>query len=177
LDGLLITKLGYIPTLRCVSEKFGKTLTFVTFNLTKGEKEYLAPDTYPNLLVTDAIRMSSTFPFIFSPYEYNGNYYIDGGIVENFPMMTAQLTGKKCFGVYNSTHVKPYTPQVSYFEFLFNLVSVFISSSADNTLTLPGSETLKLSYKPSFFNFTSSNSDLIKMFDDGYDACVNAYAK
>lgn len=174
LDKLLITKLGYIPTLKCIHTRFGKSLHFVTFNMTKGEKEYISKDTYPDLLVTDAIRMSSAFPFVFSPYEYRNNYYIDGGIVENFPIMTAQLAGKKCFGLFNKNIIKPYTPQLNYFELFKNLVSIFISSAAENINIFSGSRVLKLSYEPSFFNFTSSNSDLIKMFDSGYDVCSAA---
>ena len=171
LNSIIITKLGYIPTLKCIKDKFGKSLTFVTFNMTKGIKEYLSFDTYPDLLVTKAIRMSSSFPFVFEPYKYDENYYIDGGITENFPMMTAQLTGKKCFGMYNDNPIKPYSPQVSYFELFFRLMSVFVSSAADNIPVLPGCKILKLSYEPSFFNFNSNNSELIKMFDHGYDIC------
>ena len=174
LEKLLIAKLGYIPTLNCIRERFGKSLYFVTYNMSKGEKEYLSSDTYPNLSVTEAVRMSSAFPFIFSPYEYNDNYYIDGGIVENFPIMTAQLAGGRCFGLCNKHIIKSYTPQLNYFEHILNLLSILITSAADNIIILPGSRVLKLPYETNFFNFTSSNSDLIKMFDEGYDACAAA---
>jgi NTE family protein len=168
-EGLIVAKLGYVPTIGCVRERFGKTLVFVTYNMTIGRKEFLTPETFPDLLITKAVRMSASFPFVFSPFEYYGNFYIDGGIVENFPMMTAQMTGKKCFGMFNNNSVKPYTPQMSYFELFFRLLTVFISSSSENIPELPGSKILKLSYEPSFFNFMSSNSDLIKMFDNGYE--------
>lgn len=173
-EGLVVAKLGYVPTIGCIRERFGKTLVFVTYNITVGRKEFLSPDTFPNLLVSKAVRMSSSFPFVFSPYEYYGNFYIDGGIVENFPMLTAQMTGKKCFGMFNNNPVKPYTPQMSYFELFFRLLTVFISSSSENIPALPGSRILKLSYEPSFFNFSSSNSDLIRMFDNGYEVATKS---
>lgn len=173
-EGLIIAKLGYVPTIGCVRERFGKTLVFVTYNMTAGKKEFLTPESFPELLVSKAVRMSSSFPFVFSPYEYYGNFYIDGGIVENFPMVTAQLTGRKCFGMFNNNPVKPYTPQTSYFELFFRLLTVFISSSSENIQVLPGSRILKLSYEPSFFNFTSTNSDIIKMFDNGYDVAMQS---
>jgi len=115
--------------------------------------------------------MSSTFPFIFAPYEYDGKYYLDGGIVDNFPMYTAQLTGKKCFGLYTNNPPKPYSPQINTIELFLRLITVFISSSADNIPVYSGSRILKLSYEPSFFNFSSTNSDLIRMFDNGYKIC------
>lgn len=174
LDGMLITKLGYIPTLGCIRERFDKSLNFITYNMSKGEKECLSSDTYPNLLVTEAIRMSSAFPIIFSPYKCRDNYYIDGGIAENFPIMTAQLAGRKCFGLCNTTTIKPYNPQLNYLELFISLMSIFVSSAIDNVTIFPGSKILKLSYEPNFFNFTSSNADLIKMFDTGYDVCQAA---
>lgn len=176
LDGLIVAKLGYVPTIGCVRERFGKTLVFVTYNMSLGRKEFLTPDTFSDLLVSKAVRMSASFPFVFSPYEHDGSFYVDGGIVENFPMLTAQMTGRKCFGMFNNNPVKPYTPQMSYFELFFRLLTVFISSSSDNIPELPGSKILKLSYEPSFFNFTSSNSDLIKMFDNGYEVACKSSA-
>ena len=42
--------------------------------------------THPDLLLYKAITMSSAFPFVFKPIEYNGEYYIDGGLCNNFPL-------------------------------------------------------------------------------------------
>ena len=172
LEELIETKLGYVPTIGHVKEHFGKTLVFVTYNISVGKKQFLTPETFPDLLVTTASRMSSSFPFVFAPYKYQENFYIDGGIVENFPMMTAQMAGRKCFGIFNNNPVKPYTPEMSYIELFFRLITVFVSSSADNIVAFDGSKILKLSYEPSFFNFSSNNFALIEMFNKGYDAAA-----
>lgn len=174
LDNIIVTQLGYLPTLNCIRERMGKYLSFVTYNLSTGQKEYLTPDTYPDLIVTKAIRMSSTFPFIFEPYEYNGNYYLDGGVVENFPLMKAQLDNRKCLGVYNNNLPKPYTQNMNYFELFARLLTTLISAAADVIPVMPGSKKLKLSYPSSFFNFASPNCELIRMFDMGYDICTES---
>ena len=114
----------------------------------------------------------SNFPFVFPPYELDGNYYLDGGIVENFPMYTAQLTEKRCFGLYNSCPVKPYSIQTNYIELFLRLISVFMASSADNIQCKEGSYILKLSYEPSFFNFMSTNYDLIKIYCNDFKCNV-----
>lgn len=172
LDNIIVTKLGYLPTMNCIRERFGKTLVFVTYNLTSNEKVYLNPDTHPDLLVTKAIRMSSNFPFVFPPYEYNGNYYVDGGIVDNFPLMHAQLSNRKCMGLCSNNVPKPYSPETTYFELFGRLITTFVSSMLDNIQVFPTSKKLKLSYPPSFFNFSSTNFELIKIFDNGYDTCA-----
>jgi predicted acylesterase/phospholipase RssA len=174
LDNMIIYKLGFIPTLRCVHERLGKHLVFITYNLTSGMKECLSYTTHPDLVVTKAIRMSSTFPFVFAPYEYDQMYYLDGGLVENFPMFTAQKHSNKCFGIYNNNPPKPYSVQTNYFELFFRLITVFVASSADNIPINPESKVLKLSYPPSFFNFFSNNTELINMFDTGYLTCQQA---
>ena len=42
--------------------------------------------THPELELYKAITMSSAFPIVFKPIEYNGEYYIDGGLCNNFPL-------------------------------------------------------------------------------------------
>jgi NTE family protein len=50
---------------------------------------------YPDLELYKAITMSSAFPIAFKPIEYNGEYYIDGGLCNNFPLNFC-LTETKC---------------------------------------------------------------------------------
>jgi NTE family protein len=40
----------------------------------------------PDVLVYTAIRMSMSVPILFCPVNYNGKLYIDGGILDNFPV-------------------------------------------------------------------------------------------
>ena len=41
--------------------------------------------TYPDMPLIDAIYMSSAIPFIFKPVKYDDSYFIDGGVIKNFP--------------------------------------------------------------------------------------------
>ena len=41
---------------------------------------------YPNVKVIDAIYMSSTLPFVFQPLWYHDSYYLDGGLLNNYPL-------------------------------------------------------------------------------------------
>ena len=36
--------------------------------------------------IKDGIRMSMSIPMIFTPVEFEGNYYADGGIIDNYPI-------------------------------------------------------------------------------------------
>lgn len=41
---------------------------------------------FPDLKLIDALHMSSGLPLIFTPYTDSNNYYVDGGLMNNFPL-------------------------------------------------------------------------------------------
>lgn len=63
----------------------GKRLEIAVTNLNKQRLEILNHETHPDLLVSMAVRMSISFPFYFSPVLFNDCYYVDGGVIDNFP--------------------------------------------------------------------------------------------
>ena len=70
-------------------ELFNKTkkkLSIVGTNLSKGQEELFSIDTTPNMSVITAIRISSSVPLIFTPVTYNNSLYVDGALVNNFPI-------------------------------------------------------------------------------------------
>lgn len=48
--------------------------------------EYFSYKTHPSSKVIDVIRMSISIPFIFTPFKFNDNFYVDGGCMDNFPI-------------------------------------------------------------------------------------------
>lgn len=49
--------------------------------------------TYPDVMLYDAIYMSSTLLPLMTPLMYNSNYYIDGGYIVNYPLIFSQKEG------------------------------------------------------------------------------------
>ena len=66
-------------TFKELHEKTKKKLSLYSLNFNKFEIECFNYINTPDLEVLRAIYMSATFPFLFSPYYYNGSYYLDGG--------------------------------------------------------------------------------------------------
>ena len=54
-------------------------------NITKSQREICNYLYTPDLKVADAIRMSTSIPYIFQPVIYNECYYVDGGLYDNYP--------------------------------------------------------------------------------------------
>lgn len=41
---------------------------------------------YSNIPIRIAVRMSMGIPFLFEPYEYDDEYFVDGGVLDNYPL-------------------------------------------------------------------------------------------
>ena len=62
--------------------------------------EYLSYETYPNMRVSDAIRMTTCVPIYYTPVIMDNKYYIDGGCMDNYPIYLFKDTIDEVLGVY-----------------------------------------------------------------------------
>jgi predicted acylesterase/phospholipase RssA len=69
-----------------LKEWLGKNLCISAFNATKKRTDFFAPDTTPHMDVIDAIRASFAIPIIFTPITINNDIYVDGSILDHFPV-------------------------------------------------------------------------------------------
>jgi NTE family protein len=67
-------------------EKFNKKIIFTVTNYSKGIVEYLSHETYPDMPIVLGCRMSISIPFYFIPIVYNDCIYMDGCILDPFPI-------------------------------------------------------------------------------------------
>ena len=100
LEKLTIDKIGRFLTLGKLRELYGKTLICTTYNMTTCHVEYLDPDHQPDLPCLTALRMSANIPLVFDRFKYMDSYYIDGGLVDNFPILKGEEIGEKVIGLY-----------------------------------------------------------------------------
>ncbi len=87
LERMTIDKIGKVMTLHQLYDTYHKTLVVTTYNYTQSKLEYISWKTHPDIPCISALRMSSTLPLLNSMFKYMSNYYIDGGIVDNFPIL------------------------------------------------------------------------------------------
>jgi predicted acylesterase/phospholipase RssA len=67
-------------------ELTNKTLIITATCISSSTIHYLSYKTTPTMPIWLAIRMSTSVPLLFEPVLYNGKYYIDGGMLDNFPI-------------------------------------------------------------------------------------------
>jgi NTE family protein len=86
----LVIKKGYSKdiTFNELYKHSGIDLHIFATNLNRYKQEDFNYTTTPRMKVIRAIRMSIGIPLIFGIQKYRGNVYIDGGIINNYPIKT-----------------------------------------------------------------------------------------
>lgn len=96
----VLTEAGVSPkiTLETLHKITGKSLEIAVTNLNKQRLEILSHETHPYLQVSLAIRMSISFPFYFTPVLLDNFYYVDGGVIDNFPFDKEDMVADDTLG-------------------------------------------------------------------------------
>ena len=63
-----------------------KNLIVLTTCLTDRKEEYFNYILTPDVKIIDAVRMSISIPFLFKPVIYKNKYYVDGAVINSYPM-------------------------------------------------------------------------------------------
>lgn len=78
-------------------------LTVTATDVVRGEVRYFTEGDLPLIL-----QASSCVPLVFKPIEYDGTFFLDGGILDNFPISTLRNKCDKVIGVFvNSISHEP----------------------------------------------------------------------
>lgn len=175
LEKMTIDKIGRLITLGEVYNTFGKTLICCTFNLSKQDQEFLNPFDNPELPCLVALRMTSNLPFLFEPFFYNSCYYIDGGIVNNFPIFYVNLESDHVIGIkFKKTEKVDYSakPFMPYLYDLITIPSVFIECHFNKNHQ--ECDIIKLdATNLSSLNFQMTMNERLEMFSIGYETAKN----
>jgi len=73
-------------TFKEVYEQFNKDFIVTGTHLNKREIVYFNKDNTPDMPVKTAVRISISIPLFFEPIELNGDIYVDGALLGNYPI-------------------------------------------------------------------------------------------
>lgn len=177
LESMTISKIGYLPTLLDLKNKYDKVLVCTTHNISDNLPEYLSYETHPDLPCLVALRMTSNLPLIFDNYQYGGNFYIDGAVSDNFPIDVGEKYGKRVFGITlnpDSDNSEFSTdPDIGVLEYIYkiiftpinHIVRTKINNCRENTTILKITDKRNIK----FFRFDLHHSLKISMYSDGFE--------
>lgn len=67
-------------------KRYGTNLIITGTNISTGTLVYFNKEDYPTMSVALAVRISGSVPYFFKSIRYNGDYYVDGGVLNNYPI-------------------------------------------------------------------------------------------
>jgi predicted acylesterase/phospholipase RssA len=182
LEEMTTSKIGHFLTLRQLFDEFQKELVCCTYNYDKGICEYLDYKNYPNIPCITALRMSSNLPFLFQPFQYEHAHYLDGAILDNFPL--SQLTQTDVAIAinlgYSTKTIKKVTRNRSFnfmnyvFDILFLPIRNIQTFIAQQT-KYPPLDLIELPLDVDVLNWNITTSDKFNSFSIGYDTIKKQY--
>jgi predicted acylesterase/phospholipase RssA len=177
LERMTIEKLGQLVTFNDIKTKFNKNLIVTTYNYTLRKMEYLSWETHPDMPCLIALRMSATLPLLFNMYKYMNNYYIDGGIGDNFPILydikesTDSVISHRLGFVIDLENIgedekKDIPP---FLEYIYSLLLIPTSQDVKNKISKARHiDIIKLSTPINPLDFDMSSTKKMETFSSGY---------
>lgn len=176
LERLTLEKTGKLFTLLSLFEKFNKKLVACTYNTTLDREEFLSSDTYPDMPCLTALKLSCALPLVFEECGYMGMNFIDGGIINNFPI---ECVKESDHGLCILTpFVKCNKGYKNILDHIYDLVFIPISKLIEDKLKHPPKNCdiiVIITEQIKFFNFHMSTKDLLNMYSDGYNCAKSKY--
>lgn len=146
-------------------KKFNKKLIITATCLNENKISYFSYKNEPNMCVYKAVRMSISIPFLFTNVEYKNKIYVDGGIINNYPIEeTEDIDSTIGINLDNCSRYDNINNLESYIMSIFNCL--FQKPNFDkykyNTIFI------KME-KSNMVNFELNNNDKKDMFIKGYE--------
>lgn len=137
-----------------------KKLYICATNITKAERVLFSVDNHPSMSVPLALRLSTLIPIYFTRKKYNNDYYVDGGLSDNFPIPA-------CFNLDDTIgiqHDKIQDREDNFITYLLSIVSSFSNPVLPKYM-------IRVNTKINLLEFDISNDKIINEISKGRQAC------
>lgn len=178
IDNLIYGKLSIKdPTFNQFYKATGKTFTIATVCANTHEIEYFDHINKPDMLIRKGIRMSIAIPFIFTPVVDEGKYYIDGGMINNYPidysLRYPETDKNEILGIVILT--KNEIAKIETFEdYVVNVIYSSLESSTMKNIKTFEKETIIISLSKTYSVYLNIDDiDKEDIFNQGYASCTD----
>lgn len=174
---LIERKINPNITLGELYEKTQRKLILTGTCVSSGSCCYLSHETFPNMPLCTAIKITSRIPFIFEPIVYNNKLYVDGGCMDGFPVHLFDDVIDEVIGIYVDSVHGNYSDDCN--DILSYHMSIMKCIGNSKILSRGYDEScLFIKTKPTMVtDFKLSERDKLEMFKFGYSSCVEFIEK
>ena len=154
-------------TLIELHQKTKKNFTIVGTNVSKSRVEYLNHMTRPNMPLWLAIRISTSIPLFYKPVQYDGDTYVDGGLLYNFPIHLYKNQYATTLGVLIRDKPKEHIDSLQ--SYLSQIIDcVLYSKTNDQMMDYPNIVEISMP-EHHLINFDLNVENKQQIFQKGYD--------
>jgi NTE family protein len=147
-----------------------KTLIITGSCLNDKKCYYFSKNTYPDMKILDAIRISISVPLFFTPVKFENKLFVDGGCIDNYPIKIFDDELNNTIGLYIHSNKKN-KKKISNIESYFTQTLACIMEGNNKLYTYQyQKQSIIIKCKDIGINPQKSlqEKDIIDMFDTGY---------
>jgi NTE family protein len=139
---------------------------------------YISHKTYPEMKVIIGMRMTSCIPFWFIPIKYDNKLYIDGAMMNNYPINIFKKDKKKVLGVYLN-EIRNSSSEINNIEtYLFGTMECIFEGINNILIKDYHKQTLNLILpKQNIFELNIDIKDKQNIFNFGYEETMKFICK
>lgn len=139
-----------------------KKLIITGTNITDSKIEYFDHINTPQMTIVDAVRISTCLPIIFFPINYNGKYYVDGGVASNMPInICNKITTLGISAKYNLN-----------IDSILSVLLTCINMALESQINNSDYNLIMIETVSSSVNLQLDKEDKIKLVDNGINAAI-----
>lgn len=156
-------------TLKQLYTQTGKSLNIFAYNISDCILENFNHVTHPDLKCIDAVEMSCCVPLVFKKTLYIDKYYIDGGVVCNFPIEHARKISSRILGINIQKDVERLRiDNISTVKYILHLLNIYINQTT-GYIPREGEDVIQIRYSDiNFMDFNLDTKTLLNIFSSGY---------
>jgi predicted acylesterase/phospholipase RssA len=161
----------------------GKTLSVTSVCLEKRAPVYITHLTYPTMPVWKAVLASCSIPLVFQPIEWEGLNYVDGALVDNFPLLIIDpeeipyTLGIQTFVDLEKTTIPNNQSEYNIYHYIVNIIKIVMESKTQIKSYNVISVIIDPSILNDFLDINLSVETKNKIISQGYAQAKNKYKK
>lgn len=159
------TKINYTITGTCLNTK---------------SIEYFNYQNTPNMSIIQALRISFSIPLIYSKVNYNNKLYVDGGIVNNFPINIFLNNLEETLGFYicgGNDNNNENLDNITIDKYILSIVRTLTNNIEINNISKYSNNIVVIRTNNSFINFTLNEDEKNEIINIGYNSIKEYFEK
>lgn len=151
-------------------KKTGKKIIITGVCLNDASLHYFSHEKTPNMEVLRAITISISIPIIFKPHLYNDKLWIDGGVMNNYPIDLFNEKINDVIGIYLDEEYTTYEEFEDIQSYIYQVIKCIFRGMNYNKIEMYKNNTIHIKTKNFAFGYEMNKEDINLLYKTGYDA-------